>query len=104
MWACLLYSHSRQIVSDIMIYIRSKYFIPPYSNSLRARCVLKFMYVATLYERLRPVLSLFSDLKLFEQFIEYNEELQSVILTKYQDDHNNGNEMNGSFVTYRRQD
>lgn len=62
------------------------------------------MYVAALYERLRPELSLFSDLKLFAQFVEYNEALQSVILTKYHDDHNNGNEMNGSFATYRRQD
>jgi len=57
-----------------------------------------------LYERLRSELSLFSDLKLFAQFIEYNDALQSVILTKYQDDHNNGNEMNESFATCSRQD
>jgi hypothetical protein len=62
------------------------------------------MYFAALYERPRPELSLFSDLKLFAQLIQYKEALQSVILTKYQDDHNNGNEMNGSFATYRRQD
>jgi hypothetical protein len=61
------------------------------------------MNVAVVYERLRPELSLFTDLKLLAQFIEHNETLQSVILTKYQDDHNTGSEMNGSFATYRRQ-
>ena len=62
------------------------------------------MYVAALYEILWPEFSLFSDLKLLAQFIEYNEALQSVILIKYQDDQNNGNKMNGSFSAYRRRD